>query len=332
VSVILDALRRRRRESPATQSSSRGVPAGLGLASAVSTVSRERGQRFTLIGLGALIVVVGIWIDLRFNSGLVVPQPAPVQSAQAPLVSQPTQAPPATAPQANIAATPNPVPRIPNPESRVPDPGSRVPSPGSRVPSPGPRVDHFALALRYQNLGDLERAREHYVAVLAADEFNVEARNNLALLYHGRGMTSDAIDQFRRAIQINPRYTRARSNLAVVLISAGRLAEARAELRAALDVEPRSADLLVNMALVEKADRHAEQALELLMRALSTSPSHAAAHYNLAVLYEERDSLALAVDHYNAFLKYAGPEHGTLLTDVQRRVRAIEPRLQRATN
>jgi len=128
------------------------------------------------------------------------------------------------------------------------------------------------------------------------------------------------------------RYTKARNNLAVVLTGAGRLAEARAELRAALDVEPRSADLLVNMALVEKADQHAEQAVELLIRALTTSPRHAAAHYNVAVLYEERDSLALAVDHYNAFLKYAGPEHGTLLSDVQRRVRAIEPRLQRATN
>ena len=85
------------------------------------------------------------------------------------------------------------------------------------------------------------------------------------------------------------------------------------------------------MALVEKADQHAEQAVELLIRALGMSPGHAAAHYNLAVLYEERDSLALAFDHYNAFLKYAGPEHGTLLADVQRRVRAIEPRL-RATN
>jgi len=167
--------------------------------------------------------------------------------------------------------------------------------------------------------------------VLAENDFNVEARNNLALLYHGRGMTSEAIDQFHRAIQINPRYTKARSNLAVVLTGAGRLAEARAELRAALDIEPRSADLLVNMALVEKADQHAEQAVELLIRALGVSPGHAAAHYNLAVLYEERDSLALAFDHYTAFLKYAGPEHGTLLADVQRRVRAIEPRLH-ATN
>lgn len=329
MSVILDALRRRRRESPAT-SSSRGIPAGLGLTSAVPTVSGQRSQRIRLTVLAALVVLLGVWLDLRFNSDRDVTQPAPAQSVQAPVVvSQPNQAPVAPAPQADLAATPSAQPPIPTLKPPVANPASRTET--ARIPNSKPRVDHFAVALRYQNVGDFEHAREHYLAVLAENEFNLEARNNLALLYHGRGMTGEAIDQFHRAIQINPRYTKARSNLAVVLTGAGRVAEARAELRAALGSEPRSADLLVNMALVEKADQHAEQAVELLIRALGMSPGHAAAHYNLAVLYEERDSLALAFDHYNAFLKYAGPEHGTLLADVQRRVRAIEPRLN-ATN
>ena len=176
------------------------------------------------------------------------------------------------------------------------------------------------------------RAHEHYLDALSENEFNVEARNNLGLLYHSRGMTDNAVDQFRRAIAINAGYTRARGNLAVVLTSVGRLAEARAELRAALALAPRDVDLLVNMALIEKADHRPELATELLVRAVGASPQHAAAHYNLAVLYEERDSLALAFDHYNAFLKYAGPEHHSLLTDVQQRIRILEPRLQRATN
>jgi Flp pilus assembly protein TadD len=118
----------------------------------------------------------------------------------------------------------------------------------------------------------------------------------------------------------------------VVLTSAGRLAEARNELRAALDVEPYNPDLMVNMALVEKADQHAEQAIETLLHTIAAAPVHAAAHYNLAVLYDERGSIALAIDHYNAFLKLGGPERSTLLAEVQRRVRAIEPRLHGATN
>jgi Flp pilus assembly protein TadD len=211
------------------------------------------------------------------------------------------------------------------PELGAQRPDARSPAP--RAQSREPEVDHFDLAVRSHRLGDFDQALKHYLDVLAEDELNVEARNNLGLLYHERGMTDQAIEQFRRAIEINPRNITARSNAAVALTSAGRLAEARAELRAALALEPRNADLLVNMALVEKADRRSEQAIELLLRAVGSQPAHAAAHYNLAVLYEERDSLALAYDHYGAFLTYAGPEHRARLGDVQRRLSLIESRL-----
>jgi tetratricopeptide (TPR) repeat protein len=168
---------------------------------------------------------------------------------------------------------------------------------------------------------------KQYVAVLATDEFNAEARNNLGLLYHARGLSTEAIDQLRRAIAVKPGYVKARSNLAVVLMDAGRLAEARAELRAAMAIEPRNADLLVNVALVEKADRHVEQAIELLLRAIGFQPTHAVAHYNLAVLYEEQESIARAYGHYEAFLKYAGPEHAATVSEVQRRLAVLKPRL-----
>jgi tetratricopeptide (TPR) repeat protein len=83
------------------------------------------------------------------------------------------------------------------------------------------------------------------------------------------------------------------------------------------------------MALVEKADRHAEQAREILIRALGYEPLHAAAHYNLALLYDEAGETGRAYSHYNDFLRHAGPEYGTRLSDVQRRVDAIAPSLDR---
>jgi Tfp pilus assembly protein PilF len=170
----------------------------------------------------------------------------------------------------------------------------------------------------------------HYLAVLAADEFNIEARNNLGLLYHRQGKTIEAVDQLRRAIAINPQYVRARSNLAVVLMAAGRLPEARAELRTALAIQPRNADLTVNLALVEKADHHRDQAIELLVRAIGYQPTNGLAHYNVAVLYEEQNAIPLAYDHYAAFLKYGGADQGELLSQVQRRLLLLKPRLSSA--
>ena len=342
MSVILDALRRRRGvESPpddrSSPSSVRPVPAGLGLTPVASSASSRKQSRVLLMGIMALVVMLIFWVALRLNStNEMRPSSVPAIAAQPVPLPQPlapeSQAvrPPAIDARAAIAARgrsgsdKRAEPRPSSVALTSPNVELRASNTGFRVPSPTSRPDHFDLALRYQNLGDFERAREHYLAALTEDEFNVEARNNLGLLYHGRGMTSAAIDEFRRAIAVNERYVKARSNLAVALMSAGRLSEARGELREALDVAPRNVDLLVNLALVEKGEQHLERAIELLVRAVGTSPEHAVAHYNLAVLYEEHDSLALAFDHYNAFLKYAGPEHGSRITEVQRRVLVLQ--------
>ena len=230
-----------------------------------------------------------------------------------------------------LRSAPGREPKVPSPQpvtANSAEPDVALPEPKPQSPNDG--VNHFELAVRYQNLGNYDEALKHYLAVLAADEFNVEARNNLGLLYHRRGMTPEAVDQFRRAIAINPQYVKARSNLAVVLMEAGRLAEARAELRAAMTLAPRNADLIVNMALVEKADSHRDQAIELLVRAIGYQPTHGMAHYNVAVLYEEQSALALAIDHYTEFLKYGGPEQGAILSDVQRRLLVLKPKLASA--
>jgi Tfp pilus assembly protein PilF len=351
---------------PPPASSVPRVPAGLGLASSSSApASGLRPARTRLLGLGALLVIaLGVWAAIQVSRLLVSNYAPPAQSAASfpstrgtptpapPVVPAPAPPPSAVtsgaamtapavpvdaspidaAPRARLssqrrtpaagARTPNTAPRVAMPVNVEPP---RIPDPRSPIPDPG--VNHFELAVRYHNLGNYEEALKHYLAVLEADEFNVEARNNLGLLYHRRGLTTEAIDQFRRAIAINPQYVKARSHLAVVLMDAGRHAEARAELRAAMTIEPRNPDLIVNMALVEKADQHRDVAIELLVRAIGYQPTHGMAHYNVAVLYEEQSALALAYDHYTDFLKYAGPEHGELLTDVQRRLLVLKPRL-----
>ena len=47
------------------------------------------------------------------------------------------------------------------------------------------------------------------------------------------------------------------------------------------------------------------------------------------VLYDESGDLARAQSHYSDFLAHAGPEHGSRLTDVRRRLDAMAPKLDR---
>ena len=185
----------------------------------------------------------------------------------------------------------------------------------------------FEQAVRLHTAGNLDQAAKHYLAAIAQNDRHLEARNNLGLLYRSRGETALAIEQFRRALAIDSRYVTARNHLAVLFLDADRVADARRELEQGLSLDPRNADLLVNLALVERAERHDERAMELLLRAIGDRPGHAAAHYNLALLYDERRSFALAYDHYTDFLAYAGPEYSAAVGDVRRRVQALATRL-----
>lgn len=345
----------------------RQVPAGLGLGQPSPHSAGVRSRRTRVLGVALLLVIgLGAWAAVQVARTLIATYTPPASSTarQPPVEGAPAQTsrtaqvppppssvssgapmtlptPDPSGPRANGAsrqAAPTVVLRSAPPEA----PESAPPSPPAaarpeiqdavKAPEPEPArpregVNHFELAIRYQRLGDYDQALKHYLAVLAEDEFHVEARNNLGLLYHQRGQSAEAIEQFRRALAVRPQYGRARSNLAVVLMEAGRLAEARAELRAAMTVEPRNADLFVNLALVEKADRQGERAIELLLRALGYEPGHAMAHYNLGVLYEEQGAAARAYDHYTEFLRYAGPERGELLSDVRQRLQLLGPKL-----
>jgi tetratricopeptide (TPR) repeat protein len=340
---------------------------GLGGSSSAPTNGQRSGRARLLGLGALLVIALGVWAAIQVFRLLVPNDAPSTQSAASfppsgtpstPVSEAPSPVPPPpssvesgapmTAPSSPAAEPALPARRAPRssqrptssvvlrsapPQAQSSEPKTQGPEPKAQIPEPKAQspasdgINHFELAVRYHNLGNYEDALKHYLAVLAADEFNVEARNNLGLLYHRRGLTTEAIDQFRRAIAINPQYVKARSHLAVVLMDTGRHAEARAELRAALTLEPRNPDLIVNMALVEKADQHRDVAIELLVRAIGYQPTHGMAHYNVAVLYEEHSALALAYDHYTNFLKYGGPEHGELLSDVQRRLLILKPKL-----
>jgi Flp pilus assembly protein TadD len=53
---------------------------------------------------------------------------------------------------------------------------------------------------------------------LRLDPKNVEAHNNLGILFYQLGNTERAIGHFREALRINPGYTDARENLETVLM------------------------------------------------------------------------------------------------------------------
>jgi len=72
----------------------------------------------------------------------------------------------------------------------------------------------FARALKKQNEGKLVEARELYKKVIKLDPYNVQALNNLGVIYLNRKNYQRAINRFNDALKVNPDYVYVHYNLA----------------------------------------------------------------------------------------------------------------------
>ena len=99
----------------------------------------------------------------------------------------------------------------------------------------------------------------------------------------------DAIETFRKVLELAPQHTLARYNLALVLQRADRLAEALAELERALAVEPR-AEFHYTMGVIYWHQGQLDRAVSALRAAVAADSRYADAHETLgSVLKEKRD-------------------------------------------
>ncbi|MDQ7778521.1 MAG: tetratricopeptide repeat protein, partial [Planctomycetota bacterium] len=94
------------------------------------------------------------------------------------------------------------------------------------------------IALTQDNL---KEAREHFLHILKKGE-NAIARFNLGTLLYREKKEDEALKEFQKAIELDPRLQRAYLAIADILGKGNKKDEAREQLRRALEVDPDSAE------------------------------------------------------------------------------------------
>lgn len=147
------------------------------------------------------------------------------------------------------------------------------------------------------------------------DRGDAGAHNNLGVLYFNKGMAAEAVAEFTRALDLDPRMTIAQRNLEIAYFTSGYYDERVAVLRAQLDAHPDDADALwelgrtyallddsaaalhcfaalvredptnvramLQLALAESKGGEQESAARWLQHALEIDPDNAALHFHL---------------------------------------------------
>jgi tetratricopeptide (TPR) repeat protein len=150
-------------------------------------------------------------------------------------------------------------------------PATAEPSPLRRPGTPIQRgvQERFVFAVQAEESGDKHRAIGLYNEILAADPAFAPAYINLGTIYFHLRRYGRAEELYRRATEADPGYVLAFFDLGNVLDELERPDESITAYRQAITLAPRYAD----------------------------------AHYNLALAYERKGELRLALRHWHAYIR-----------------------------
>lgn len=139
---------------------------------------------------------------------------------------------------------------------------------------------HNRLGAAYAELGRKTEAEAEYRKALEDPAYPTPELTylNLGLLYASGGRTDEAIDAFRKSVEINPRYFQAHYELASILDSSGNLEEAAREYEVAGAAYGDNGEFLYRLGFAYFRLGRKQEARETLGRVRVVAPgSHSAA-------------------------------------------------------
>ena len=174
------------------------------------------------------------------------------------------------------------------------------------------------------------RRSPRYKAVLQRDELNVEAHNNLGLLYKDKGLTDEAL----RGVPARDRRSR-RGMRGRTTISASRSSSSGASTRPRPNsapcwlFEPRNVDAIVNLALAQRsAGQTVGRRGQPAPRARDRAAQRRRALQPRPAVRGHRRSAVAPSSTTRPFLQYAGPEYTGRAPDVRARIVALQARIR----
>jgi tetratricopeptide (TPR) repeat protein len=162
---------------------------------------------------------------------------------------------------------------------------------------------HFIFATGLAQGGRVEEALEHYRRAVEIQPYDVLPRFNIADILASQGRLDEAVACYRKALEIQPDCAMAHNNLGELLGRQGRFDEATVHYRRALQIQPDYAAAYCNLGSLLMARGRIEEAEANYQKALAIEPDYALAHNNLGNTLARRGRLDEALAHYRRALE-----------------------------
>ena len=169
--------------------------------------------------------------------------------------------------------------------------------------NPGCWMAHYNLGIVLSEKGKADQAIEHYRRAVDLRPDYAEAHYNLGRLLVENGQVDDAIAHYERAAAINPADAEAQNNLGVTLFGIGRADDAIAHYQKALEIQPDYAEASCNLASALIAKGDFDGAIGRYTVCLAAIPDQEEARYNFASALLRRGRTDEAILQYQKVLQ-----------------------------
>ncbi len=166
---------------------------------------------------------------------------------------------------------------------------------------------HQAIAHELAKRGETPGAIENYRAAIQLDPklpgIHFELAEMLSTLSTDEGRT-EAEKEYKAALEANPLDEQAESRLGDIALQRDDLQEANARFSKALQLQPNDAEADVGLAKVYMTMDQPKKAEPLLLHAIELDPTSALAHFRLSTVYRQTGRTAEAKTELEQYQKY----------------------------
>jgi protein O-mannosyl-transferase len=163
-------------------------------------------------------------------------------------------------------------------------------------------VIHNSLGMVLTREGKTSEALEHFAAAAQLNPGFAEAQSNLGNALAAAGRLPEAIAHYQEAVRLKPDYTEPRVGLGSAFLSQGNTADAIPQYREALRLDPNLAQAHNGLGGALAMTGHGDEAMAEFTEALRLKPDLATAHFNIALLLIKKGDVAEARRHLETAL------------------------------
>jgi len=151
-------------------------------------------------------------------------------------------------------------------------------------------IAHYNLGSALEKKGRSDEAMREYSKVLQVNPKYINAHNNIGLILASQGRRDEAIQHFKEIFKINPAYGEAHTNLGAILADAGRTDEAIAHFSEALRLNPDDAIAHNNLGVILFHMGKTDEAILHFQKSLRINPDYYEAYSNLREILKMKES------------------------------------------